>query len=69
MTERDEERLPDIDEARQAAEESERRAEQEMLRAKQAAENNLSLARWLRRLREANGFSNLLDDAFGGGHG
>ncbi|HEY9371035.1 DUF7620 family protein [Streptomyces sp.] len=66
MTERDDGRLPDIDEARQAAEESQRRAEEDMQRARERARKSLSLADRLRRLREQNGFDRLFDDAFGG---
>ncbi|MGW0805939.1 DUF7620 family protein [Nonomuraea sp. NPDC002799] len=68
MTERDDGRLSDIDEARQAAEASQRQAEEDMRRAREQAHKSLTLAGRLRRLREANGFSSLLDDAFGGGH-
>jgi hypothetical protein len=66
MTDHDEERLPDIDEARQAADESMRRAEDELRQAREQARHTLSIAARLRRLREANGFSELFDDAFGG---
>lgn len=61
-------RLPDIDEAKQAAEESQRRAEADMQRAREQVRKSLTLADRLRRLREANGFTALLEDAFGGGH-
>jgi len=66
MTDHDEERLPDIDEARQAADESMRRAEDELRQAREQARHTLSIAARLRRLREANGFRELFDDAFGG---
>lgn len=70
MTGQDDERVPDIEEARQAAEESMRRSEAEMARAREQARHTLSIAARLRLLREANGFSQLFDDAFGGaGHG
>jgi hypothetical protein len=69
MTDHDEERLPDIDEARQAADESMRRAEDAMRLAREQARHTLSIAARLRRLREANGFSELFDDAVGGRHG
>lgn len=66
MTSRDDGRLPDIDEARQAAEDSQRRAEEDMRRAREHARKSRSLADRLRALREQNGFDRLLDDAFGG---
>jgi hypothetical protein len=66
MTDRDE-RLPDIDEAKQAAEESQRRAEADLHRAREQARRTLGLADRLRRLREQNGFDRMLDEAFGGG--
>lgn len=69
MTERDNERLPDINEARQATEESERRAEADMRMACEQARESLSIADRLRRLREQNGFDRLFDDAFGASHG
>jgi uncharacterized membrane protein len=68
MTERDDERMPDISEARQAAQESRQRAEEDLQRAMERARKTLTLAQRLRRLREANGFRALLDDAFGGRH-
>lgn len=68
MTDHDEERLPDIDEARQAADESMRRAEDAMRLAREQARHTLSIAARLRRLREANGFREIFDDAFGGRH-
>ncbi|MFN2636923.1 MAG: hypothetical protein ABR585_07855 [Gemmatimonadaceae bacterium] len=60
---------PDIDEAARMAEESKRRADADHARARESARWSLSLARRLRRLREENGFGQLMDDAFGGGHG
>ncbi|TDD54600.1 hypothetical protein E1286_05265 [Nonomuraea terrae] len=70
MTDRDDENLPDIDEARHAADESLQRAEQELRLARERARCTLSLADRLRRLREENGFHEILSDAFGGaGHG
>lgn len=60
---------PDIDEAARLAEESTRRAEAELRRARESARCTLSLARRLQRLREENGFGELLNEAFGGGHG
>lgn len=62
----DDERLPDIDEARQAADESMQRAEDDLRRAREQARHTLRIASRLRRLREANGFSEIFDDAFGG---
>jgi len=62
-----EEDLPGINEARQAAEKSRRRAEEEFAEAHARARRTRSLAALLRRLREDNGFGQLLDDAFGGG--
>lgn len=57
----------DIERAAREAAESTRRSEQEMRRARKSADHTLSIARWLRGLREDNGFGPLLDDAFGGG--
>ncbi|GAA0853535.1 hypothetical protein ACFQVD_26400 [Streptosporangium amethystogenes subsp. fukuiense] len=62
-----EEDLPGINEARQAAEESWRRAEEEFAQAHARAKWTRSLAARLRRLREENGFGEFLEDAFGGG--
>ncbi|MGI5274904.1 DUF7620 family protein [Nonomuraea sp. CA-218870] len=69
MTDHDDERVPDIDEARQAADESRQRAEDDLRRAREQARHTLSVAARLRRLREANGFSELFDEAFGGRRG
>jgi len=63
---------PDERPIEQAAEEvasSRRHAEQELRQARESAKRSLSLARRLRRLREANGFAELMDDAFGGRDG
>lgn len=60
---------PDLDQAAEAAEESMRRAEQEQVRARESARRTLSLAQRLRRLREENGFQQLMEEAFGGQHG
>ncbi|MER7500432.1 hypothetical protein AB0L05_27620 [Nonomuraea pusilla] len=60
---------PDIDEARQAAERSRRRAEQDLTRAHERAARWLTLAERLRRLREENGFQQLFEEAFGDGRG
>jgi hypothetical protein len=62
-----EDEMPGIDEARQAAGESRQRAEADLLHARERAKRVRSLADRLRRLREANGFAALFDDAFGGG--
>lgn len=61
------EHRPDLDEAALLAEASRRQAQHDLAQAKARAHRRLTLAERLRRLREANGFSSLLDDAFGGG--
>lgn len=53
--------------AREAAE-SQLRAQQERQQARERAGRARSIAQRMRELREANGFAQLLDDAFGGGH-
>ncbi|WP_435832454.1 DUF7620 family protein [Nonomuraea rubra] len=58
-----------IDQAAEDVADSHRRAERELAAARESAKRTLSLARRLRRLREANGFAELMDDAFGGRHG
>lgn len=58
---------PDIDDARQAAEQSRQRAEQDLTQARARARSWLTLAERLRRLREENGFDRLFQEAFGGG--
>lgn len=63
------EHLPDLDEARDLVEASQRQAEQDMSRAKESARRKLTLAQRLRRLREENGFDRLFEQAFGGGSG
>jgi len=60
---------PDLGEAARLVEESRQRAAAERQRARESARGAWSLARRLRRLREANGFSELLNDAYGGGRG
>lgn len=67
MTERGDDDLPSIDEARQASGESLQRAEDDLRDARERARHTLTLAQKLRRLREENGFGRLFDDAFGGG--
>ncbi|MEV4287340.1 hypothetical protein AB0K40_17690 [Nonomuraea bangladeshensis] len=62
----DGEHRPDLDEARQAAEQSRRRAEQDLYRARERAHRWIDLAARLRRLREANGFEAMFEEAFGG---
>jgi hypothetical protein len=57
---------PDIDQATEDAEESRRRAEAELARARESARHSLSIAARLRRLREANHFGELLMDALRG---
>lgn len=59
----------DIEEAAREAAQSKLRAQRELASARERAGRNLSIARRLRELREENGFSRLLDDAFGGAHG
>ncbi len=58
----------EIKRAEQEAAESKLRAQQELKQARERARRSRSIAQRLRELREANGFSALLDDAFGGGH-
>jgi len=58
---------PQLDEARQAAEASRQRAEQDLTRARERARGWLSLAERLKRLREENGFAALFEQAFGSG--
>ncbi|AQZ67646.1 unnamed protein product [[Actinomadura] parvosata subsp. kistnae] len=57
----------DIEQAKREAEQSKLQAQQEFRDAKERAARHRSWAQTLRELREANGFSRLLDDAFGGG--
>ncbi|GAA3720989.1 hypothetical protein GCM10022224_103520 [Nonomuraea antimicrobica] len=64
---REDESLPDLDDARQAAEESRRRAERDLRQARERARWMLDLAARLKRLREANGFEEMFEEAFGGG--
>jgi hypothetical protein len=66
MTKPEHQRL-DIDEATRLANEATRMAEMEQQRARESARWSLLLARKLRRLREENGFGQLMNDAFGGG--
>lgn len=60
---------PELDDARQAVEQSRRRAEQDLNRARERAHRWIDLAERLRRLREANGFQQLFEEAFGGDRG
>jgi len=53
--------------AERDAAESKLRAQQELRQARERATRTRSITQRLRELREANGFSHLLDDAFGGG--
>lgn len=69
MSPRDDEQLPDLDEARRAVEESRLRAEADMRGARERARRTMSLAERLRSLREENGFQQLFEEAFGGGSG
>lgn len=57
----------EIRRAEQEAAESKLRAQQELSQARERAVRTRSIARRLRELREANGFGQLLDEAFGGG--
>jgi hypothetical protein len=66
MSPRDDDELPDLEDARQAVEQSRRRAEQELQLARVRARRSLTLAERLRRLREENGFQELFEEAFGG---
>lgn len=59
---------PDLDEAARRTEASRRQAEIDSRSARERARRVLSLAERLRRLREANGFEQIMDEAFGGGH-
>jgi hypothetical protein len=59
----------DIEKAAREAEQSKLRAQRELASARERAGFTLSVAQRLRELREENGFSALLDDAFGGAHG
>ncbi|GAA2860222.1 DUF7620 family protein [Nonomuraea rubra] len=58
----------EIRRAEREAAESKLRAQQDLRQARERAGRARSIAQRLRELREANGFSALLDDAFGGGH-
>lgn len=58
---------PDIEQATREAAQSKLQAQQELSQARERAGKTLRIARRLRELREANGFSALFDDAFGGG--
>ena len=60
---------PDLAEATEDAEESRRRAQEELAHAKERARRTLTLAQRLRRLREDNHFGELLADAFRGNRG
>jgi hypothetical protein len=65
MTTPDEER--GLDAAARDAAQSKLQAQQELRGARERASKALKIADALRELREANGFSALFDDAFGGG--
>jgi hypothetical protein len=56
-----------MDEAARMVAESRRRAEHDARESSERARHKWGLAEMLRRLREANGFDRIMDDAFGGG--
>lgn len=60
--------MTDFERAAIAAEESCRRADEDARRSEESAHRLLSLAAVLRNLREANGFDQLFQDAYGRGH-
>lgn len=57
---------PDLDEAAHLVAESSRRAEHDAQQSRERARSKRSLADRLRHLREANGFEQIMNDAFGG---
>ncbi|MEV0584117.1 hypothetical protein [Nonomuraea sp. NPDC050310] len=59
--------MDDLNEARRDAEESAERARKEAREALARARKARSLAQWLRRLREENGFDRLFEEAYGRG--
>ncbi|MGA4989854.1 DUF7620 family protein [Nonomuraea bangladeshensis] len=58
---------PDIQQAAREVEQSKLQAQRELDAARKRARHALRIAQRLRELREANGFYQILDDAFGGG--
>lgn len=57
----------DLERAKREVAASKLQSQQEWAESRQRARKSNSLADLLRELREANGFSELLDEAFGGG--
>jgi hypothetical protein len=66
MTHEDEP-MPELDDARQAAARSRRRAEDDLAHARERARRARGLAERLRQLREENGFDRMFEEAFGSG--
>ncbi|MCK2214303.1 hypothetical protein MF672_010940 [Actinomadura sp. ATCC 31491] len=69
MREQPDER-PSLDDAARQAEQSRRRAEADLARARERARASRGIADRLRRMREDNHFARMFDEALGGGrHG
>lgn len=66
MTRDDRSHRPDLDQAAQETEASVRRSQMDRRTATEGASQWRSLAAYLRRLREENGFQEMFLDAFGG---
>ncbi len=67
MTPEQPDERPSLDDAARLAEESRRRAEADMIQARERARRSHGLARVLARLREENGFGPMFDGLGGRG--